>query len=59
MQRGLREVSRRDGGLPNRHLDTARSTGRLRFDPRLAALSATAKEDEQTPPGPCILYCDS
>ena len=59
MQRGLREVRRRDGCLPNRNLDPARSTGRLRFDPRLAALSATPKEDEQPPLGPRILHRES
>src|SRR5713226_2594773 len=59
MQRGLREVRLRDGCLPNRNLDPARSTGRLRFDPRLAALSTTPKEDQQTPPGPRILYRES
>ena len=56
MQRGLREVRRRDGCLPDRNLDPARSAGRLRFDPRLAALRATPKKDEQSPFGPRILY---
>jgi len=59
MQRGLREVRRRDGCLPNRNFDPARSTDSLRFNPRLAALRATPKEDEQTPPGPGILYRES
>src|SRR5580658_4766151 len=55
MEHGLGEIGRRDGCLPNRNLDLALASGSPRFDPRLAA----AKEDEQTPLGPCILYSDS
>ena len=56
MQHGWWKIRRRDGGLPNHNLDPARSTVRFRFDPRLTVLSATPKEDEQTPGGPRVLY---
>ena len=55
MQRGLGEIRRRDGYLSNGHLDPARASGSLGFDPRLAV----PNQDQQTPLGPGILHRDS
>ncbi len=52
MQRGLREVRRRDGCLSNDNLDLALANRGLRFDPGFAA----PNQHQQTPLGPSMLH---